>query len=367
MCLNLIGNEIDFIFSEDKIKSIRFKLQSKLILNEIFIVDPTNRQRVLGFTEFGRNLHANLEDIAKHYVKDERFSIEEKQKVPYHGLTDCYKNKMRFLEGDTYINSDIVKMFDHYCITQKPNPLDPLPEEIFPINKELENIFNKQQLDVIYDLCDCHTCHIDDKDHSQPEEKDEITEEDINIINRVLNTKSHDKAILFIGFNQTTEEEGYEILFNTPGYERSIFWGKWGDRPDANHNTIKCCFSKTQELLNKKQELYNFFDYIIIGMQTDNYIPLNVWTLLGHMLKEGGRLVCSGDDTCTSKHYWINKILNKSYLNNNFFDFYRCDNDNEKVFNEIHSLVSFDEKPNEECYATTNVLCWHKKNMTQTF
>lgn len=356
MCLNLIGEEIAFVLSEDKTKSMRYNVQSNLILNEMFTIDSTG----LKFTKFGEKFHENLENIAKQYKS---FTIEENPKIPYHGLTIFYKHKMCSLEGDNFLNSNIAKMFDHYCITQKPKALDPLPEEIFPINKELENIFNKQQLDVISKLCDCFTCP---EGGTQSEEKDEITEEDINIINRVLNTESQDKAILFIGFNQTTKEEGCEILFNTPGYERSIFWGKWGDRPDANHNTIKCCFSKTQELLNKKQELYNFFDYIIIGMQTDNYIPLNVWTLLGHMLKEGGRLVCSGDDVCTPKHYWINKILNKSYLNNNFFEFYRCDDANENVFNEIHSLVSFDKKPNKECYATTNVLCWHKK-LTQTF
>jgi len=352
MCLNLIGREADFIYAgEAEINRVRYKLQSDFILNKMFIVDSS--KFVLGFTSDGEIFHEQLKIKALDYIKKEDFNIKE-AKIPYHALTTFYKNKIRNLENEDY--SCIIKMLDHYCITRSPKPLDSLPEKFFPINEIIEEYFSQQQHDKIAELCD-----IQPNGCSLPTDNTPISEEDKVVIDRVLSTKSQDKTILFVGFNQTNPIEGSEILFNTPGYTRTLFWGNWDHRPDENHNTIKMGFSEIEKLLENYKELYGYFDYIIVGMETDAYVPLNVWIRFGDMLKKKGRLVCQGSSDYVTVHFWINKILNKSFQKNEMFNFYRCDDSNEEIFNEIRSLAFFDKKQHSNCYAKADVFLWHKK------
>lgn len=122
-------------------------------------------------------------------------------------------------------------------------------------------------------------------------------------IQRVLHNTSQDLAILFVGFDQLCPTEGSEIQYNTPGYRKSIFTSVWYDCPDINHyNSLQADFSEYPALLTKTYELYNFFDYIIIGGQTTEYIPAETWECLGQMLKPNGIMLF--------KHYYTNGLVN---------------------------------------------------------
>ena len=117
-------------------------------------------------------------------------------------------------------------------------------------------------------------------DCSHSDQNCAISESDQEVVERIISENPKDKSVLFIGFDQNQPTEGSEIYFDTPGYTRSIFWSNWYDRPDKNHNSIKFCFCKINEFLEKNPKLINFFDYVIIGCQTREYITPDAWIAL---------------------------------------------------------------------------------------
>lgn len=174
--------------------------------------------------------------------------------------------------------------------------------------------------------------------------------EDKFVIERVLQDKSEDKSILFVGFDATTPTEGSDIFFDTPSYRHSLFWSDFEKGTTTNHNRIKSCFCKSQALL--EMGLSNFFDYIIIGGQTIEYLNLETWKNLCHFLKEDGGIVYPE----INWFYWggeiLNHLFNLSSDDTCEFELQRHDNQNDPIFSEIKGLTKFNIVPShgDFCY-----------------
>ena len=234
------------------------------------------------------------------------------------------------------------------------------------MNWDFEHKTSKEIFEKIFLDTNNHCGHIRTYSHS-PQECD-ILEADQEVIERVISGNLDDKTILFIGFDQNQPTEGSEIYFNTPGYTRSIFWSKWNKRPDQNHNAIKFCFCKINEFLEENPKLINFFDYIIIGCQTREYIAPDAWIALGSMLKSEGRIVYHNygeriDEYCGYPAF-LNKMLREHCIDGENFNLYKCNDKNESIYQEISQLTLFNNKPYESadvCYANAKTLYWNKK------
>ena len=234
------------------------------------------------------------------------------------------------------------------------------------MNLDFEHKTSKEILEKLFLKTNNYCGYVRDCLHS-PQNCD-ISEADQEVVERVIAGNPEDKAILFIGFDQNQPAEGSGIYFNTPGYTRSIFWSKWYNRPDPNHNAIKFCFCKINEFLETNSQLYGFFDYIIIGCQTREYIVPDVWLALGSMLKTEGRIVYSTyekriDEYCGYPAF-LNKMLREHSDGGENFNLYKCDDENEPVYQEIKNLTLFNDKPYESSdvfYANAKTLYWHKK------
>ena len=172
----------------------------------------------------------------------------------------------------------------------------------------------------------------------------------------------NDKAMLFIGFDQSEPTEGSEIYYNVPGYTRSLFWSLWGERPDEKHNIIKFCFCNVNKFLESNPQLVGFFDYIIIGGQTVEYVTADAWIALGSLLKRGGRIVYP-DISVDYFSPFLNMALSECCQKSKGFELYRCKSATEPIYKEIKVLTSFNNKPTygTDCYAKTKTLYWHKK------
>ncbi len=195
-----------------------------------------------------------------------------------------------------------------------------------------------------------------------------ISESDRKIAKRVISGDPKDKAILFIGFDQNQPTEGSEIYADTPGYTRSIFWSNWNDRPEQNHNAIKFCFCKINEFLKTNPQFYSFFDYIIIGCQTREYITPDTWIALGSMLKKEGRIIYREYGKTIDEYYgypaFLNKMLREHCIEGKNFNLYKCGDETEPIYQEIKQLTSFNNEYYESsdvCYANAKTLYWHKK------
>ena len=173
---------------------------------------------------------------------------------------------------------------------------------------------------------------------------------DERVIERVLQDTSKDKNILFLGFDATTPTEGSDIFFDTPLYRHSLFWSDFKEEATSTHNCIKSCFCQSQALLD--MGLKNFFDYIIIGGQTVEYLNSETWRNLCHFLKEGGCIIYPEANWL----YWGGEILNHLFnLSSNDtyeFELRRYDNQNDPIFSEIKALTQFNDKPSHGsfCY-----------------
>ena len=192
----------------------------------------------------------------------------------------------------------------------------------------------------------------------------EFLRNDGAIVERVLQDDSNDKRILFVGFDATRPTEGGDIFFNTPPYRHSLFWSDFKEQATPNHNRIKSCFCQSQVLLDLG--LSNFFDYIIIGGQTVEYLNLETWRNLCRFVKEGGCIVYPE----MVWFYWGGEIINRLFdsLSDDIYEFelQRCDNPDAPVFSEIKALAQFNNVPacGDFCYGDPEqpyVLYLHKK------
>jgi hypothetical protein len=189
-----------------------------------------------------------------------------------------------------------------------------------------------------------------------------FSEWDQAIIDRMMAGNPKDKAILFVGFDQGEPTEGSEIFYDTPGYSRSLFWSLWGERPDENHNAIKSCFCKINEILATTPQLLGFFDLIVIGGQTVEYVTSDVWVALGSMLKRGGRIVYP-DISVDYFPPFLNMMLAECCQKSKGFELYKCKSTLEPIYQEIKAFASFNNEPSHGpfCYSNAKTLYWHKK------
>ena len=236
-------------------------------------------------------------------------------------------------------------------------PLDPLPEGIVPVYpNELQDKIDLEYFEKLSKGCDYLR-----EDHI---ESCEISQTDKDFINRVLADRSEDKAILWVGFSQTKEDEGGNIDSNSEKYRKSLFWsgedyaGK--DRPQ-DKNTMRMCFCQSENLLEEFPTLENFFDYIIIGYATHEYVHHSTWLSFGKMLKEGGRIVYPAKGEVLAPHFVFRNGLLRDNDQTYTYNLYSCDakNTQEDVVNEINDLASFYDK--NLCEIPNCKFYWHKK------
>ena len=184
------------------------------------------------------------------------------------------------------------------------------------------------------------------------------------VIERVLRDDSNDKSTLFLSFDASTPTEGSNIFFNTPPYRRGIFWSNFKKEVTSDHNRIRSCFCQSQVLLDLG--LSNFFDYIIIGGQTIEYLNLETWGKLCHFLKEGGCIVYPE----MVWFYWGGEIINHLFnlLSDGTceFELQRCANPDSSAFSEIKVFTKLNSIPSygDFCYNNpdlTYVFYFHKK------
>ena len=98
-------------------------------------------------------------------------------------------------------------------------------------------------------------------------------------------------------------------------------------------------------MLQRFENLENYFDYIIIGGQTPNFDWMR-----------------ASPGCPFSQPIWANFFLN-STVPNYEFKLYSCDNKDDEIFQEILEFASFNNKPRngDFCYTNAEKLYWHKK------
>lgn len=234
------------------------------------------------------------------------------------------------------------------------------PEVFFPLSEDSAYFF-KDKISKIFDIHICDRCIL------RPEhlEQCQPTEEDRSILENVLNDETEVPSILFVGFDQTIPSEGSEILANTPIYQHSLFLSGWGTRPEGNYNQIKFCFCQLGEILKQYPQLNRFFDYIIIGGQTIEYIPKVAWEAFARMIKPEGRLVYK-NIFHSHLHFpqFVNQLLCEA--SNKNFHVYACSNLEEPIYQEICNYAGFNNKPTwgdfcyGQCLIQPQCIVWHK-------
>lgn len=353
LCLEAIGKERDFICNAfPSEKQVQYVYQ-KCLLNEMFIYDRDENGYVL--TDKGKPIYDNLTQLAIDYYKDKKFCFQPALSdlaILYSILIDDAKS---FLDNKTGI---FVLTYANLNNLQKK---DPLPEIFFPVKKEIEDDFCYKSSKEIFES-KMEYCFVRPLQCGQQEEVCDISALDQAVVDRLTAGSPEDKAILFVGFDQSWATEGSEIYWNTPGYTRSLFWSLWNERPDENHNAIKFCFCKINDFLAANSQLYNFFDYIIVGGQTIEYVSADAWLALGDMLKKGGRIVYP-DMEVNFFPPFLNMMLSECCKKSKGFELYKCRNVSEPIYNEIKSLASFNDEPTygAVCYTHAKTLYWHKK------
>ena len=157
------------------------------------------------------------------------------------------------------------------------------------------------------------------------ESNNKIQETDEAVIQRVLSCNTEAKSVLFVGFSQSRPTEGSEIRHNTQGYEKSLFTSAAEEHPGRDYNALKCDFRQYANLLEKFPQLNNFFDYIIVGSETIDYVPAEIWGIFGKLLKNSGLLLFSDvlmeeaktklQDFVKENDAFSNSILREMFLN----------------------------------------------------
>jgi hypothetical protein len=252
--------------------------------------------------------------------------------------------------------------------------ITPIPEGYLPVG---EMFANKSPVQIFGEcmrtpsMCMVMRIPYQCEEQKRKGESCNITELDCSIVERVLRqSQSSSKTILFVGFDQTSPEEGGNIYAHTPGYERSLFLSDWGNRLSKDHNQIKTCFCQMPRLLEMYPDMRNAFDYIIVGGGTNSYVYPEAWVTFGHMLKPEGRLVCAsykGEVILEIFSLFLNKTLRESVAEEGFsFVLYECNDASESIYQEIQQLAGFNTGTTwcrESCgYAKAGAaFCWHKK------
>ena len=234
------------------------------------------------------------------------------------------------------------------------------PEVFFPLSEDSAYFF-KDKISKMFDVHICDGCIL------RPEhlEKCQPTPKDRDIIENMPNNKTEVPNILFVGFDQIIPSEGSEILVDTPGYQHSLFLSGWGTRPEGNYNQIKFCFCQLGEILKQYPQLNGFFDYIIIGGQTMEYVPKVAWKAFARMIKPEGRIVYK-NIFHPHLHFpqFVNQLLCEA--SNKDFHVYECSNSNEPVYQEIFNYAGFNDKPTwgsfcyGQCLIHPKCIVWHK-------
>lgn len=351
--LGAIGKERDFIcdaFPSEK--QIRYVYQ-KWLINEMFSYDIEKNAYVL--SEKGKPIYENLSQLTTEFLKKTKPYFQP----AISDLAIQYSILINNAIGHKDKNTRMLVL--SYANQNNLSTKDPLPEIFFPVEKEIENDFcNKSTKEIFEDkIGKFFTRPLRCEDQNEPCDFSEL---DQAIIDRIMTGNSKDRAILFIGFDQGIETEGSEIFYDTPGYTRSLFWSLWGEQPDKNHNSIKFCFCKINEFLETNPQLYGFFDSIIIGGQTVEYITSDVWITLGSMLKRGGRIIYP-DIYVDYFPPFLNIMLSECCQKSKGFELYKCKNALEPIYQEIKTFTSFNNEPTYGafCYTNAKTLYWHKK------
>lgn len=347
---SLFSEEKDYLIAQEpSLEELRFVYQ---------------RNRLEQFFPWNKERHKHGESIEGKEFKQKLLLLNDalpisKQKNPPHPTSsiaiDFFCKTFYHKDFQSIIAKDYLL---RYIVLNDIQRNQTLPEYFIPVNKEILNdledkpycqIFSEKVAPMYLRPLECtsnNSCIISSQDKLSSE--------------RIIDDKSADKAILFVGFSQTRPTEGSKITFDTPGYRKSLFWSLWEDQSDIDHNGIKFCFCQTENFLSQYTEFENFFDYIIIGGQTIEYIPEETWIQLGKMLKKSGRMVYPH----LNYFFWgpfINKLLNSTLTEN--FNLHMCDNPEEPIFKEILNFASFNDigSYGEFCYAKAQELYWHKK------
>jgi len=351
--LETIGKERDFIcdaFPSEK--QMRYVYQ-KWLINEMFVYDT--KENIYALSEKGKPVYENLSQFATEFFKKTK---------PYFqpAISDLAIQYSIFIDDTFGYRDKNTGMFVlSYANQNNLSTRDPFPEVFFPVEEEIENDFCEKSTREIFEnkIGKIFIRSLRCEDQNEP---CDFVEQDQAIIDRMVTGNPEDKAILFVGFDQGEPIEGSEIFYDTPGYTRSLFWSLWSERPDENHNAIKFCFCKTNEFLEANPQLYGFFDYIVIGGQTVEYITSDVWVTLGSMLKRGGRIVYP-DISVDYFPPFLNMMLAECCRKSKGFELYKCKSALEPVYQEIKQLTSFNKEPSHGsfCYANAKTLYWHKK------
>ncbi len=353
ICLGAIGKERDFIcdaFPSEK--QMRYVYQ-KWLINEMFSYDTKVNAYVL--SEKGKPIYENLSQFATDFFRKTKPCFQP----AISDLAIQYSILIDDAVGHRDKNTGILIL--SYANQHNLATRDPFPEVFFPVDEEIEDDFcNKSGKEIFEDkIGNFFTRSLRCKDQN---EHCDFSELDLAIVDRIVTGNPNDKAILFIGFDQGEETEGSEIFYDTPGYTRSLFWSLWGERPDENHNSIKLCFCKINKFLEANPQLYGFFDSIIIGGQTVEYVTSDVWIALGSMLKRGGRIIYP-DIYVDYFPPFLNLMLSDCCQKSKGFELYKCKNASEPVYQDIKAFAFFNKEPTygPTCYANAKTLYWHKK------
>ena len=353
ICLITIGKERDFIcdaFPSEK--QMRYVYQ-KCLINEMFFYDMITRSCRL--TGKGKPIYDNLKQWATEYFKTRKQYFQPSISdlaIQYSILIDdakSFKDKNTGMFLLTYANKNNLSR------------RDPLPEIFFPVNEEIDDDFCYKTGKEIFEtkIGNFFTRSLRCEDQAQICDSLKL---DQIVVDRIMSGNLNDKAVLFIGFDQGESTEGSDIYLDTPGYTRSLFWSLWGERPDKKHNAIKFCFCKVNEFLEANPQLLEFFDCIIVGAQTIEYVTADAWVCLGSMLKRGGRIVYP-DISVDYFPPFLNMLLSDCCQKSKGFELYRCKNASEPIYQEIKTLTLFNDEPTygDVCYTNAKTLYWHKK------
>ena len=353
MCLVAISKERDFIcdaFPSEK--QVRYAYQ-KCLIEEMFFYDRTTRDYQL--TRRGKLIYDNLKQWAIEYFKGRKLYFQPT-------ISDLAIQYSLFIDEVKGIKDANTGMFIlTYANKKNLARRDPLPEIFFPVDTEIEDDFSYKTGKEIFEnkIGAFFTRSLRCEDQAQACDSLAL---DQKIVDRAMSGNPKDKAVLFVGFDQGEPAEGSTLYFDTSGYTRSLFWSLWGERPDEKYNAIKFCFCKVNEFLETNPKLLDFFDYIIIGAQTIEYVTADAWSCFSSMLKRGGRIVYP-DISVDYFPPFLNMLLSDCSQKSKGFELYKCKEPSEAIYKEIKTLTAFNNEPTygDVCYLHTKTFYWHKK------
>ena len=354
-----LGAETDCLYSEQYPgKNTLLCLHQARVFNYIYEREGTCRTFNLRFENYFSQNYKTIFD--KEFDSENVIqAILDPQSYMQFCLSQYYTaQKIHSLSKDSYGVLKIVNTF--LTFLEGKGPLEPLPSA--PFGGSLHGIkADNERISLDYFKTTSVNSGYLKENHMN---SCKIPQADKDSINRVLNDQSNDKAILWVGFSQTGPEyEGVNIGSNTEKYRKSLFWSgeDWAgkNRPEGK-NTMRMCFCQSENLLNAISGLKKFFDYIIIGDGTHEYVHPETWLSFGKMLKAGGRIIYPAYGEQVAPHFVFRNGLLRDNDEAYTYNLYSCNTENsqEDVVNEIKDLASFygilRAIPNCKLY-------WHKK------